>query len=73
MNCVARSTPTTTRRAASASAIADRTKSGRRICVTIDSESAADQSVTIRDRDSLAQVRVAMDQVRAWVQDRITA
>jgi glycyl-tRNA synthetase len=40
--------------------------------VTIDGESANDQSVTIRERDSLAQVRIAMDQVRNWVQDRIT-
>ncbi len=44
---------------------------GTPFCVTIDSESANDQSVTIRERDSLAQVRVAMDQVRGWVQGRI--
>jgi len=45
---------------------------GTPFCVTIDSESAADQSVTIRERDSLTQVRVALDQVRGWVQERIT-
>jgi len=44
---------------------------GTPFCVTIDSESASDQRVTIRERDSLAQVRVAMDQVRGWVQERI--
>ena len=41
--------------------------------MTIDSESANDQSVTIRDRDSLSQVRVSLDKVRGWVQERITA
>jgi glycyl-tRNA synthetase len=46
---------------------------GTPFCVTIDSESGNDQSVTIRDRDSLAQVRVAADQVRAWVQDRLAS
>jgi glycyl-tRNA synthetase len=46
---------------------------GTPFCVTIDSESAQDQSVTIRERDSLAQVRVAIDQVRSWVQERIVA
>ena len=45
---------------------------GTPFCVTIDSESASEQSVTIRERDSLVQVRVAMDQVRGWVQERIT-
>ena len=44
---------------------------GTPFCVTIDSESANDQRVTIRERDSLAQVRIAMDQVRGWVQSRI--
>jgi glycyl-tRNA synthetase len=46
---------------------------GTPFCVTIDSESASDQSVTIRERDSLVQVRVAMDQVRGWVEERITS
>jgi len=44
---------------------------GTPFCVTIDSESANDQSVTIRERDSLTQVRVAMDQVKGWVTERI--
>ncbi|MDZ7632616.1 MAG: His/Gly/Thr/Pro-type tRNA ligase C-terminal domain-containing protein [Gemmatimonadaceae bacterium] len=44
---------------------------GTPFCVTVDGESANDQSVTIRERDSLVQVRVAMDQVRGWVQERI--
>ena len=46
---------------------------GTPFCVTIDGESANDQSVTIRERDSLSQVRVALDQVRNWVSERITA
>ena len=40
-------------------------------CVTIDGETAEQNSVTIRDRDSLEQVRVATDKVVAWVQERL--
>ena len=40
-------------------------------CVTVDGQTAEDQTVTIRDRDSLAQERVALDRVRGWVQDKL--
>ncbi|MCH2468979.1 MAG: glycine--tRNA ligase [Gemmatimonadetes bacterium] len=40
-------------------------------CVTIDGETAEQNSVTIRDRDSLEQVRVATDKVVAWVRERL--
>ena len=40
-------------------------------CITVDGQTAEDQSVTIRDRDSLAQERIALDRVRAWIQDRL--
>ncbi len=40
-------------------------------CVTVDGQSAEDGSVTIRDRDTLEQIRVAMDQVAPWIRERL--
>ncbi|HSH76566.1 MAG TPA: glycine--tRNA ligase [Longimicrobiales bacterium] len=40
-------------------------------CATIDGQSVEDGTVTIRDRDSLEQVRVSSDQVVAWVRERL--
>ncbi|MEX0980200.1 MAG: glycine--tRNA ligase [Gemmatimonadota bacterium] len=40
-------------------------------CITVDGQSAEDGSVTVRDRDSLDQVRVDAGQLRGWIQDRL--
>ena len=40
-------------------------------CVTVDGETAEQNSVTIRDRDSLEQVRVATDKVVQWIRERL--
>ena len=40
-------------------------------CVTVDGQTNEDSTVTIRDRDTLDQVRVAVDQVEAWVRERL--
>jgi glycyl-tRNA synthetase len=40
-------------------------------CVTVDGQTTDDDTVTIRDRDSLEQIRVAVDQVGSWVADRL--
>ena len=40
-------------------------------CITIDGETAEDDSVTIRDRDSLEQVRVGTDHVVRWIRERL--
>jgi glycyl-tRNA synthetase len=40
-------------------------------CVTVDGQTVEDGTVTVRDRDSLAQVRVAADRVVAWVRERL--
>ncbi|GMR14182.1 MAG: glycine--tRNA ligase [Gemmatimonadota bacterium] len=40
-------------------------------CVTVDGQTNEDATVTIRDRDTLEQVRVALDQVETWVRDRL--
>ncbi|MEZ4417530.1 MAG: glycine--tRNA ligase [Gemmatimonadota bacterium] len=42
-------------------------------CVTVDGQTAEDDTVTIRDRDTLEQVRVPLVGVRAWVQERLAA
>jgi glycyl-tRNA synthetase len=40
-------------------------------CVTVDGQTVEDGTVTVRDRDSLEQVRVASDQVVGWVRERL--
>lgn len=40
-------------------------------CVTIDGDTNEDGTVTIRDRDSLEQVRVASDKVGSWIRERL--
>jgi glycyl-tRNA synthetase len=46
---------------------------GTPFCVTVDGESVQNGTVTIRDRDSLQQDRVAATQVRAYVTERLSA
>ncbi len=41
-------------------------------CVTVDGQTAEDGTVTIRDRDSLEQVRVDTSKVADWVRERLT-
>jgi glycyl-tRNA synthetase len=40
-------------------------------CITVDGQTTEDGTVTVRDRDSLEQVRVGSDQVVAWIRDRL--
>lgn len=44
---------------------------GTPFCITIDFDSLTDQAVTIRHRDSMQQERVALDQVKAFVAERL--
>jgi glycyl-tRNA synthetase len=46
---------------------------GTPYCVTIDHQSLEDRTVTVRDRDSLAQERVAIDDVPALLSERLAA
>ncbi len=39
--------------------------------ITIDGQTTQDQTVTVRDRDTLAQVRVHLDQVARYLQERL--
>jgi glycyl-tRNA synthetase len=44
---------------------------GTPFCVTVDFDTLSDQAVTIRERDSMAQERVALDQVEAYLAARL--
>ncbi|WP_068059346.1 glycine--tRNA ligase [Nocardia xishanensis] len=44
---------------------------GTPFCVTVDFDSLDDQAVTIRERDSMAQERVGLDQVEAYLATRL--
>lgn len=44
---------------------------GTPFCITIDSTSASDDSVTIRDRDTLAQDRVSVGEVARYLRDKL--
>ena len=44
---------------------------GTPFCLTVDFDTAQDQSVTVRDRDSMTQERVALDQVHRYLGERL--
>ncbi|MFH1748074.1 MAG: glycine--tRNA ligase [Planctomycetota bacterium] len=44
---------------------------GTPFCVTVDGQTLEDGTVTIRDRDTLAQVRIGKDHVLGWVQEKL--
>jgi glycyl-tRNA synthetase len=44
---------------------------GTPYCVTVDFDTLEDQAVTIRERDSMAQERIALDQVEGWLASRL--
>ncbi len=44
---------------------------GTPFCVTVDFDTLEDNAVTVRERDSMAQQRVGLDQVRSWFGERL--
>ncbi|HRC18611.1 MAG TPA: glycine--tRNA ligase, partial [Phycicoccus elongatus] len=44
---------------------------GTPFCITVDFDTLDDQAVTIRERDSMQQERVALDQVEGWLAQRL--
>ncbi|MSR21071.1 MAG: glycine--tRNA ligase [Gemmatimonadetes bacterium] len=40
-------------------------------CITVDGQTVQDSTVTIRERDTLQQVRVASDKVVGWIRERL--
>ncbi|WP_376796231.1 glycine--tRNA ligase [Thermogemmatispora sp.] len=45
---------------------------GTPYCVTVDFQSLEDKTVTVRDRDSMTQVRVAIDELPSYLLERVT-
>ncbi|MCX6143968.1 MAG: glycine--tRNA ligase [Ignavibacteriales bacterium] len=46
-------------------------EAGTPYCVTVDSQSLADQTVTIRERDSMKQDRIALSNIRMYIAERL--
>ena len=44
---------------------------GTPYCITVDFDTLEDNMVTIRDRDTMEQVRVEIDKVKEWINDKI--
>ncbi len=44
---------------------------GTPFCITIDPDTHDDKAVTIRDRDTMEQTRVPLDQVEAYLTERL--
>ena len=40
-------------------------------CVTVDFDTLEDNQVTIRDRDTMEQVRISIDEVENWIKEKI--
>ena len=47
-------------------------EAGTPFCLTIDGQTAEDSTVTVRDRDTMSQERIALDAVGAYLVERIT-
>ena len=45
---------------------------GTPFCICVDFDTENDQSVTIRDRDTMEQVRIPISEVKDYIMERIT-
>ncbi|HET9514866.1 MAG TPA: glycine--tRNA ligase [Gemmatimonadales bacterium] len=46
-------------------------EAGTPFCITVDGQTTQDQTVTVRERDGMAQERIALDAVRRYVTERL--
>jgi len=46
-------------------------EAGTPFCVTVDGQTLQDNTVTVRERDSMEQVRVSTDQLRGYLRDKL--
>jgi glycyl-tRNA synthetase len=46
-------------------------EAGCPVCFTVDGDTATDQTVTVRDRDTLAQERIGLDAVVSYVGEKL--
>jgi glycyl-tRNA synthetase len=47
-------------------------EAGTPFCMTVDGQTAEDQTVTVRERDSMQQQRIGVDQIKAFLSDRLS-
>lgn len=45
---------------------------GTPFCITVDFDTETDKSVTIRDRDTMAQIRLPISEVKAYIEEKLT-
>jgi len=46
-------------------------EAGTPFCVTVDGQTLQDQTVTVRHRDSMEQVRISKDQVKTYLREKL--
>jgi glycyl-tRNA synthetase len=46
---------------------------GTPFCITIDGDTLKDQTVTVRERDSMSQERIGIDKVRTYLAEKLRA
>jgi glycyl-tRNA synthetase len=46
-------------------------EAGTPFCITVDGQTIQDQTVTIRERDSMEQIRLATDQLKAYLREKL--
>jgi len=46
---------------------------GTPFCVTVDGETLTNQTVTVRERDSMAQERIAIDKLKPYLAEKMSA
>jgi len=46
-------------------------EAGTPFCITVDGQTTQDQTVTVRQRDSMEQIRLATDQLRGYLRDKL--
>jgi glycyl-tRNA synthetase len=44
---------------------------GTPFCVTVDFDTVEDQTVTVRDRDTMEQIRLKIDELEAWLESKL--
>lgn len=44
---------------------------GTPFCICVDFDTAEDGCVTVRDRDSMEQVRISIDKIRSYIEERL--
>jgi len=46
-------------------------EAGTPYCITVDGDTLKDHTVTVRDRDSMQQVRISIDQIKTYLRDKL--